>query len=326
MAGVRGNQAYFAWSKQTARDTPNTTYVKKAPFSGGSIAPVKNVEQLSETDANRDAGVSYVSSVGVEGNPELYVRDQSIDSLLEAVLGNTVTSGAAPNYTHTITAANTIPYLTACRNLGGGVLMEQFQDLLVSELTISADAGAPLTAAASLMGRKAARLAVEPASAASLSLQSGSVYNFNEAAVTLNSVSTALVSGFELTISNNVGVQQTDDVVPYDVNVGQREVTLGFQMIFDTIDEYARFHYGATAGTTQDATLANIPATFTFSKGASNEVSFSLQGISYEEFPIDPDPGGDPIVVDVRARAQRPVSGSILTAVVKNQKATPWTA
>lgn len=320
MAGIRGNQAYFAWAKQTGRAAPNTAYARRSPFSGGSISPVKNVETLSETDANRDQGLSYVSSTGVEGSPELYVRDDTIDSLLEAALGASSSTGAGP-YTHTITAANSIPYLTLLRGVGG-VLYEQFNDCLVNELTVSADAGSPLTASAAVIGRQAIRLPTEPGTLPDLA--SSTVYNFNDAAVTLAGSATALVSSFELTIGNGVNAQQTDDVVPYDVVAGLREVTLGFSMVFDNLDEYNRFHYSATAGTTQTSALPTVPAVFTFSKGANNEVSFELQGIAYEEFPVEPDPGGDPIVVDVRARAQRPSSGSIVTATVKNANATPW--
>lgn len=321
MAGLRGSQASLFWAKQTARGTPNTTYARRAPFSGGNIQPARNVESLAETDASRDQGVSYVSSVGVEGSPEIYVRDTHIDSILEATLGATATAGTT-DFTHTITPANTIPYLTLVREIGG-TLFEQFNDCLVSELTISSDAGSPLTAAFDLVGRQAVRLAAQPVAAPALA--DAEVYNYNDAAVTLAGGATALVSSFELTIANNVSSQQTDDVVPYDVVVGAREVTLGFSMVFETLAEYNRFHYGSTTGTVQSASLATVAAVFTFSKGASNEISFSLPAISYEEFPVEPDPGGDPIVVDVRARAQRGAS-PVVTAVVKNASATPWTA
>lgn len=321
MAGLRGNQAYLGWSKQTGRGTPNTTYARRAPFSGGNISPSRNIESLSETDANRDQGVSYVASVGVEGSPEIYVRDTQISSLLEATLGATATTGTTPNFVHTITPANSIPYLTFLKAIGG-TLFEQYQDVMISELTISADAGSPLTASFDLVGRQATRLAAEPGTLPALA--SGAVYNYNDAAVTLAGGATALVSSFELTISNNVSSQQTDDVVPYDVVVGSREVTLGFSMVFEDLLEYNRFHYGSTSGTAQSSSLATVAAVFTFTLGVNNEISFTLPAISYEEFPVEPDPGGDPITVDVRARAQRGAA-PVVTAVVKSQSPTPWT-
>jgi hypothetical protein len=320
MAGLRGNQASFALAKQTAKGTPNTTYTDRVPFTGGSIAPTRTVDNLSETDANRDQGISYVANVSVEGAPELYVRDANIHHFLEAAFGAIATTGAGPNYTHDVTPANALPYYTLYREIGD-TLFEQFNDCMANELTVSADAGAPLTASLSFLGLEAQRLAAQPASITSLTLANQAVYNFSEVAVTLGGGATSLVSSFELTLTNNTSSQQTDDFTLYDVVPGQREVTLGFQTIFETLAEYNEFHYGGPSGTTQSGSLFETDANFTFTKGANNEISFDFPVIAYEEFPVDPDPGGAPIVVDVRARAQRNV-GDIASAQVKNQAAT----
>jgi hypothetical protein len=130
----------------------------------------------------------------------------------------------------------------------------------------------------------------------------------------------ALVGSFELTIENNLSLQQTDSSVPYDVVEGTREISLGFDLIFEDLSEYNKFHYGGAAGTTISPNIFTTSALFTFTKGANNSVAFNLPNIAYEEFPVEPDPGGDPVTVSVRAVAQR--GGTILTATVKNQVAT----
>jgi hypothetical protein len=320
MGGLRGNDALFGIGKQasgkgTANSTASTWDV--LPFSGGSIGPVRSVENLSETDSSRDQGVAYVQNFSVEGTPEVYVRDSNIHHILESVLGTISTTGTT-NFTHTITAASALPYYTFYREIGD-TLFERFEDCKVSEVTISAEAGQPLTASLNIMGRNAVRLTSQPASIATTA--SDAVYNFNEAAVTLAGGSTALVGSFECTISNNVSMQQTDDAKPYDVVEGLREVSLGFTLIFETLDEYNRFNYGGTSGTAQSSTLATTSAEFTFSKGANNAVEFTFPEIAYQEFPVEPDPGGDPITVDVRAVAQRNASG-VISCEVKNQEAT----
>lgn len=319
MAGLRGNQAYFAWAKQTARATPNTTYARRSPFAGGSIAPTRTVENLEETDDNRDQGESFVSVVGVEGAPELYARFSEIPSLAEAALGANATTGVGP-YVHEATPANTIPYITVLRGVGD-TLWEQFDDCFVNEFTLTAEAGQPVMATIDLAGRQATRLAAEPGSLPALA--SATPPTFNDAAVTLAGGSTSLVSSFELTVSNNVTVQQTDEYVPYDVVVGQREVTLGFTLIFDTLDEYNKFHYGGAAGTTQSGSLNVTDANFTFTVGA-DILNVDLANIAYEEFPVDPDPGGDPIEVDVRARAQRDAVDPVVKVTTTNADTDPW--
>lgn len=318
MAGLRGNQAYWGWAKQSVKGTA-VPMTHRTPFSGGSIAPSRNVGQLSETDANRDQGISYVEQTSVEGSPEMYVRDSNIHALLDLALGSTASSGTPPDYTHVVTPANVLPYATLYRMLGA-TLFESFEDCMVNELTLSADTGGPLTATVGVMGRKAVRSATEWATPPALA--NSAVYNFNEATVTAHGGVTALISNFELSLNNNVTVQQTDDSIPYDVTPGVRELTVGYDMIFETLAAYNSFHYGGPTGTAQSNQITETALTFEFSKGVKNSIKFDIPHAAVEEFPVEPDPGGDPVVVSVRTRAQRHVTDPIVTATVKNQAAT----
>jgi hypothetical protein len=322
MAGLKGNVAWLLSAKQSAKGTPATVAAGtgfKMPLTGGNMGPVRETDNLSETDASRDQGVSYVTASGVEGTPEFYVRDASIGYWLHKVLGADAPTGSMPNFTHVITPTNTLPYITAWKMLGD-TLYERYQDCKVGSMTISAEAGAPLTASVGIQGVNATRLTTNPDNTNLVPVESGPVYNFNDATVTLGGGATALVRSFELTIENNLTRQQTDDVQPYDVVEGIREISLGFDLIFESLDEYNKFHYGGAAGTVVSPNIFTTTALFTFTKGTNNEISFNLPSIAYEEFPIEPDAGGDPIIASVRAVAQR--TGTILTATVKNQVAT----
>lgn len=322
MAGLNGKTGWVAVAKQTAKGAAATAPTYRNPFAGGNIAPVRETDRLAETDSSRDQGAAYVTTSGVEGSPEVYVRDDSIVAYLAACLGNIATSGVAPNFIHTVTPGNLLAYHTFWRNVGGASgITEQFLDCFVSGLTISAEAGNPLTAAVNIQGLAASRLTVDPTPLPALA--AGVVYNFNDAAVSLGGASTRLISSFDLSIENNVSRQQTDDVVPYDLSAGQREITLGFDMIFEDLDEYNKFHYGGAAGTQISPNIYTTSATFVFSKGTNNEITFALPSIAYEEYPIEPDPGGDPIVVPVRAVAQKDTGVTdLLTATIKNQVAS----
>lgn len=323
MAGLRGNQAWLMFAKQAAQGTAATVAAgttQKVPFSGGNVGPVRETDNLSETDSNRDQGAPYVTTTGVEGSPEAYVRDPSIAALLLGVLGADAITGTTPNFTHTLTPANTLPYFTFWRNLSS-TLWEQYKDCNISSLTISGEAGSPLTAAIGIQGLVPTRLTADPDVGNLAPLASSSVYNFNDATVTLGGSATSLIRSFELTIENNVTRQQTDDVTPFDVTPGLREVTLSFDMIFSNLTEYNQFHYGGAAGTSVSSSIYQTSALFSFDKGANNSVAFNLPQIAYTEFAPEPDPGGDPIVVSVSAVGVR--SGSpIVTATVKNQVAT----
>ena len=324
MAGLRGNVAWLAAAKQTGKGTAAALTeaggaVKNA-FSGGGIGPVRETDNLSETDSSRDQGVTFVTNSGVEGEPEVYVRDESVAFWLHKVLGNVATTGTTPDFTHTITPGNVLPYITVWKMVGD-TLFEEYRDCKVGSVSIAAEAGQPLTATLGIQGIQSTRLTAAPDAATPVPVEQSAVYSYNDASVTLGGGATALVRSFELGIDNNLDRQQTDDVVPYDVVEGLREVSLGFDLIFESLDEYNKFHYGGAAGTTISPNIFTTSAVFSFSKGAANEISFNLPSIAYEEFPVDPDPGGDPITVAVRAVAQR--GGSpVVTATVKNQRAT----
>ncbi len=317
MAGLRGNQAYVAFARQTAKGTPATPFTDLTYLTGGNISPTREVDQYAETDASREEGDTYVTQTAASGAPELYLRDDVAHHALRAAFGSISTSGST-NYTHTLTLASALDYWTFGK-MQGATLWEQFEDCMVNELTVSSDAGQPLVATLDVIGRKSVRQASEwgslPTAAAAVPP------NFNEATVTLGGSGTALISSFELVVSNNATLQQTDDSVPYDVVPGLRAVTLSFDMIFETLAEYNNFHTGTTSGTTQSPNVFTTTANFSFVKGVNNSVAFDFPKIAYEEFPVEPDVSGDPVVVSVRARAQRHVAGKV-TATVKNQKAT----
>lgn len=339
MAGLSGKTGWIGIAKQTGTGTKRVTSAGggisptvpafRNPFSGGNIMPTRETDRLSETDSARDQGAAFVTSAGVEGSPEMYVRDDSLGIYLAAALGTPAApSGTSPNFIHTFTPKQALDYYTFWRNVGGDAagVTEKFIDCFVSGLTISADAGSPLTVAANIQGLTASALAAPITTPA---LSSGRVYTFNDAAVALGGGSgtpTAVrtISSFELSIENNVSRQQTDDVIPYDLSANQREITLGFDMIFENTTEYLKFHYGGSLGVVQQSGIFTTNAEFTFNYGgANNEVKFTLPSIAYEEFPVEPDPGGDPITVSCRAVAQKATGVTdLLTAIVKNQVVT----
>lgn len=322
MAGLRGNQAWLMAAKQASQGTlatvaANTT--QKMPLSGGNIYPVRETDNLSETDANRDQGVAFVTTTGVEGTPEVYVRDASVGLLLLGALGSDAVTGTS-NFVHTITPANTLPYMSFWRMLSA-TLWESYKDCQISNLTISAEAGQPLTASIGVQGLVPTRLTADPDVGNLAPLASSQVYSFNQATVTLGGSATTLIRSFELSIENNVSRQQTDDVTPIDVVPGIREVTCSFDMIFSSLTEYNQFHYGGAAGTSVSPNIYTTSLVLDFSQGANNAVTFNLPSIAYTEFNPSPDPGGDPVVVSVSAVGMR--SGSpIVTATVKNQVAS----
>lgn len=331
MAGLSGKSAWLGGAKQTAKGTAATTPTFKNAFSGGSIGPTRETDRLAETDSSRDQAAAYATTGGVDGSPELYVRPKSLGFYLMGVLGSNVDTGTTPNFIHTLKPAQTLPYYTFWKNVGGPAgLYEKYVDCQVGSLTVSADAGAPLTATAGIQGITPSRLDPGAPTVAldAIALDSDSPFNYNLAAVALGGgagtpTATRLISSFELTIENNLERQQTDDFLPYDIYTGQREISLGFDMLFEDYSEYSKFHYGGAAGTAISPNIFTTNAQFTFTIDANTEFTFALPSIAYEEFPVEPDAGGGPITVSARAVAQKATGVTdLLTVTLKNGTAT----
>lgn len=317
MAGLRGSQAFLVAGKQSAKGTPATAWQDMYFFEGGNISPSRSTDQLSETDASRNAGDFFVQQTAVEGSPEVYVRDTNVHHLLEYALG-TITNSGTTNFTHTITAAAALPYVTFGKGQGG-LLFEQYNDSKVDSLDFAWATASPGIVTANIMGLASVRQSAEwtsgllpPAAATAAPL------NWNVAEVTLAGAETRLVSSFELSIANNLTLQQTDNSVPLDVVEGLMAVTGGFDVIFENLKEYNKFHYGTESGTTQVSTLQTTTLKIVLESGTNNSLTFELPKIAYTEFPVEPDPGGAPVTASVKFAAQRSSEGFV-KAIVKNQ-------
>jgi hypothetical protein len=338
MAGLRGNQAYLAFQQQTAKGTPATaskTKAIKSAITGGVISPVREIARLSETDAKRDQGVAYVKKDGLKGNPDIYVRGNATAALLLGCLGKDTVTGSTAPFVHTLKPEETLPYWTVWTMLGGtaggtATLLEEHQNCIFSDVNFKAAAGSPLTATASLLGTTTKRLTAEVAEIAATPQENSTAYTFNMAEIelgegtgtlgTAGTATTHLVSSFDLNIQNTAVEQQTDSTVPFDIAIGKRAITLGFELFFENTEEYNRFHYGGPTGTAISPNIYETVAKFKFKIGTGETIEFYLPHIAYEEFPVQANPEGNPINVAVKAVGQRSSEDIIKCKVENSQK------
>ena len=330
MAGLKGNNAWWMFQRQTEKGTiatvkkpssvkTETVGAFKQPFSGGNIEPNRVFGKLAETDASRNIGVSYAKVGGVKGNPEGYVRDDWIGSALQGVLGLDAVIAAEPNYTHTITPTLSIPYFTFWK-MQSETLYEQYKDCIFSSLQIKTTPGEPLVGTATVLGLQAKRLTTDPSAAASIELDKKTVYNFNNATTTLGGSETKLISSFDLTLNNAATSQQTDSFTPLDTIAGIFSVDLTFDFILENITQYEKFNYESAEFVNESNKLYETAFKVKFELGANNSIEFTIPKLAYETFVVSPNVTGAPIVVSVKGIAQRVGAGeNIVEAVVKNQ-------
>lgn len=328
MAGLSGSQAWFGIGKNTAnaKGAHATTPTAVNPFTEGDARPDRVVERLQETDNNRDPGSAYLVRGGASGAPGIYVRPETFPNYASAALGKRVTTGAGAPFTHAIdTNTGTLPYVTFFKMLGA-TLFERFEDCLVNSLTVRAEAGQPLTAVVNFLGLSVTRAAAVWASAAAQDVDEP--WFFHEGTVTIGGSGVTNVRSFEITIENNVTQQQTDSIALYDAVPGRRDLTFSFDMIFDSVsafNAYKTHHYGSTSGTTQSTTLQTTSLDFAFAKGADT-IQFAIPVAAYEEFPAEPDAGGDAVISSVRGGGVRSASPLTTWTVINSTAGTTYPA
>jgi hypothetical protein len=318
MPGISSRIGTWAIARQTAKGTPvanptNVYYLRAAP----SLAPTKVVETLPMTDAQRDPGKNIVSRIGVEGDVPIYANVEGIGLLFYGALGANANSGAGPNYTHTITPASDTPWFTMWRMVGN-VIYERFVDCKINGLTLEGAAGGALGITLSVIGIKAEKLA----GAFTGTPLFCSEFLFAESD-TFHKVATVARPIDRLTwgVTNNGAPWQANAYRPEDIDVGNRDWTLDWGQRFNDAAEYHEHFYGA--GTDQVTTIPSKAWEVEFRKTAVQSLKIAHAGVSYREYPVQPDPAGDPIGVGVSAAIERQTTAAgTCTVTVLDQNAT----
>src|SRR5262245_23031109 len=151
MSGISSSIGYYLIGKQTAKGTPATTFRKYRAAGAASLAPVKERAVYSMTDIGRDQGDSYTTGVRVEGDLPLYLHPYGAALLFASVLGTVVETGSSPNFTHTITPADDLPWMTVWRQVGN-VITEQYLDCKFNTLRLESSAGSPAMITVGVIG------------------------------------------------------------------------------------------------------------------------------------------------------------------------------
>lgn len=143
----------LGFAKQSAEGVAAAAAAFRTRVTGGTVRPMRNISDLEETSRDRLRARAYVSTVGVEGAPALFARPPSLGLLLYLALGAKAVVGAADPWTHTFTLANLLPNSTWWRMLGE-LVYERHVDCKIGQLVLKSEAGGPLSAAITLLGKK----------------------------------------------------------------------------------------------------------------------------------------------------------------------------
>lgn len=336
---VAGNIADLSISLQAAKGTPAATGQFRTYLMGGGLGPAREISDVEETSSSRLRSQAFVSQVSVEGEPQMAVRAKYIGALLYAAMGAKAVSGAADPWTHTFTLANTQPYLTLFRMLGGA-LFERFSDCKIASLTFESTAGGILAVTASIVGltpasKTAAEVTVLPETTEPfLHMDAKSLFVFEGSVVSRISSST-------LTIETGAEVSFGDAITGDAAEEGMYEVTLETEQTIADFALWNRFHYGSASpadNAVATPTVIELGApgiSIKYAKRTSTGVEatparsleFTATRVQIADIAgQDPNTDGSPLTRSVTYKIYQPAAGgSGLTAILKNDQ-TAYTA
>ena len=281
-------------------------FLKQAAL-GTAVVPTQFVRFLSpvKMDAEQDIDVYPEGGGGFydltahkkfhkhDGSFDLNVRPQTAAMLFAYALGADAKSGAGP-YTHVLTPARPLPYVTIERGIKTDLLTERIQDCLISKLACNGKAGDPLHLAVDFMGIKA----VLEAANSSDAYETDRAFVFQDGTFTVFGGAYMRITGFGLNIDNNVeGDIQTVKVHRQDIQAQKLAVALDIEIVYDSTDtNYADIYYGG--GTTIVETVATGAVVMDFVYGADaaeREFKFEIPsgGLVYKDI-TKPAPGPEP--------------------------------
>jgi len=336
--GFVAQAGHFGLKTQTA---------KGAYLSPGAVAPNQGVfvyfrsgalggnrELLipdPEIGGARDIPDAQLGPISYSGEIDMYCRMESLAFFLRAALGTNAVSGtAATGFTHTLTPADTIPWISVEEKIANGFETFKYTDAKVNTFHMEADANGYLMATAGMIALKQ-----EVTTATAIGTQrrdSSPLIVGSNVCVRWNGVDLPAKS-FSLDINNNL---EDDDYRLCSLTLGdavekRREITMGVTIRPNDATLWKTAMWG---GPTAVAPLGqSYKDDVVISITSYEDVPGATAGIKYASTitipyaiiaPFSIDPSGDDVLEhDIEIRAVKPVTATpIITATVLNSYTT----
>lgn len=315
MAGHAGNFFTAAIGKQTAKGTPQTTPKFKLRVTGDIVRPTVQIIDLPETDSSFQRSRAVKVGSFIEGNLAGFVRADEFGFLAYLHVGSVLTSGTGP-YTHTITAAAYLPYVTIYNAFDSSALVSRMSDCRLTSLSISGGAGQALQYTAAVLGLVGVEGETDPALAPS----TFEPLVYPNVTVTFDGSTADIVESFSLTSERAAQVIQGDTgMAASDSVTGRWGVTGTLRVLFETDAIWRLFLTDSPSGTTHAQALATAPLNIRATRSSADEVSLDIDAAEIRRVSLVPDPSGAPLFYDIELSAfPDPTIENTLTVTAKN--------
>lgn len=322
MGIIRSTEGYLGFGKQDGHGTavPPTEFIY---LSGAeSIEITQDYEQYHEQTGERFPTVTLKKTHKHDGGFPMFCRPDISGFLTAMFLGADTMGGTATPYSHVLTVADTIPWMTVEREVGDADvdgLLERIADCKFDTLTISAEVGEPVIMEMSFLGTRGV-VETSPATATPHDVQTPFI--FSNGAFTLTDGETTEVTAFSVAMSNNLaGDIFSSEITREDILEGDFTIDLTFTLKFVDTDHYKNVYYGGTDGTTPQTDLysGNFVVDLTYGTDtAERAYKIDIAKLFFVAAPVHLTNEAVPIYQDCDGYMVEPDAGEPLTITVKN--------
>lgn len=285
-----------------------------------------------EIGGSRDIPDAQLGPASFGGSYDFYVRPESLAFFLKAVLGTSAApTGTAPTgYTHVITPAAILPWISVEEQIASGFTNLKYTDMKFNTFHLECDANSYMTGTAAVIGKTQAVDTV-PTLPAAQRFDTGPLMVGPNIGITYNAV-TLPAKSFSLDINNNLEDNdfRLGSLFLGDVTEKRREVTMGIKIRPADASLWKQAVWGASAATVVGGTKTSQQVVVTITTyddipgatvGVKYAISFTIPNAVIKPFTVDGS-GDDVVEHDMELQALQPsIVTPILTASVKNSYA-----
>lgn len=309
-------------SKQTAKGSADANPTYGHGIRSGQVSQVEldqSADELTSTERFNSAALRSGVSNGADFVTRCYPA--SLGLYYYAALGAVQTTGAG-DYTHDITPAATLPYLSQF----GRIDSEYFriQDSKVDQLTVTWDGTQPPELGVRTLGGTllvgTSWTATTDESTDEFLPTAGGTFSFDGETGT---AVTANVVGGSITINNNLSpIVLSTSIDPSDVWEAVQTCEITLRIIPDNLNDWQAVVTGTDAGTAVQATPTYGSFDITFTESATVSLQLAATRCAFTADIPDGNPAGDAVELTLVGEVLKPAGTDALTVTVKNQEAS----
>jgi len=327
MPPILSTNGYIGVGKQTTFGTP------VAPTAGLFIkylseGLVNEQEDLKAAEGGfgRYTIEAYKSTHKVSGDVSFYARPDVLGFFLNMLMGKdtyvAAVGGVSPAQ-HTIEVA-TPHFFTLERGIDPATptIVERFQDLHVSDLTIEGESSQPIKCTASLIGTKGV---VQVAASTPTYEANDPIMFFDTPTYTVDGGGTVEISKFSFKISNNFDIWFGTTITPAEIIEKLLTIEVNFTLKFLNATHYKKVYYNA--GTAIVDTIADGSFRVQAGYGALDAIrslDINLKHIKHIGAPVNLSGEASPIMQECVGYAIKPGADNLLDVVIKNSFAADY--